>query len=208
MAKKEKIDYDPIIIGKLTDGKTIVAGCDEAGAGPLAGDLVVAACILDPNKPIEGLNDSKKMTAKKREELYPIIKENALEYSIVFISPKEIDENNILAMRMEGMRRAIEQLKLVEYAIIDGNRMPEGIKCDANFSIKGDDKFDCVSAASILAKVAHDHKIIEQGALYPEYGFEKHKGYGTVIHKEALAKHGPCAIHRMSYKPVRESIVT
>lgn len=203
--KKEKPNFDEKIISKLNAG-ILVAGVDEAGAGPLAGDLVVASCILDPNNPIEGLTDSKKTTAKKREELYPIIKEKALYFEIVYITPEEIDKSNILAMRMEGMKRAVNQLEKVDYAIIDGNRLPEGIKVDSDYSIKADFKFECVSAASILAKVAHDHKIIEDGAKYPEYQFEKHKGYGTKIHKEALEKYGPCPIHRMSYKPVKENI--
>lgn len=109
-------------------------------------------------------------------------------------------------MRMEGMKRAVNELKLTEFAIIDGNRLPEGLIAEACFSIKGDDKFDCVSAASVLAKVAHDHKIQKDGEKYPEYQFDKHKGYGTKIHKEALEKYGPCEIHRMSYKPVRASM--
>ena len=181
-----------------------VCGVDESGAGPWAGDLVVAACILDPNNPIEGLNDSKQLTAKKREKLYPEIKEKALDYCIIFISPEEIDNSNILACRMDGMKRAVEGLKKVNYALIDGNRLPENMKIKSDFIIKGDAKFQAISAASVLAKVAHDIKIVEQGKLYPEYGFENHKGYGTKAHKEALEKYGACKIHRKSYKPVKK----
>jgi ribonuclease HII len=187
-------------------GMLYVCGCDEAAAGNFSGNLIVAACILDPNNPIEGLNDSKKLTAKKRFELYPEIIEKAIDYCIIEITPEEIDNSNILAMRMEGMKRAIEGLKKVDYVIIDGNRLPEGLKVESDFVIKGDLKFKSVSAASILAKTTVDKQMIEHDKKYPEYGFAKHKGYGTKIHKEALEKHGPCEIHRMSYKPVRESM--
>ena len=168
--------------------------------------MVVAAVILDPDNQIEGLNDSKKLTEKKREELFPQIIEKALEYSIVTITPKEIDDSNILAMRMEGMKRAVNSLNKVEYALIDGNRLPEGLIVPADFIIKGDAKSEGIAAASILAKVTRDKQIVEAAKLYPEYGFEKHKGYGTKAHKEALQKYGPCEIHRFSYKPVKESI--
>ena len=183
-------------------------GCDEAGAGCWSGDLLVAAVILDPNNPIVGLNDSKKLSEKKREELYPQIIEKALDYCIIHISPQEIDDSNILACRMDGMRRAIEGLKRIDYAIIDGNRLPKGLTVEANYIIEGDAKFEAIGAASILAKVTRDRMITEQAKLYPQYGFEKHKGYGTKIHMEALAIHGPCIIHRMSYKPVKNSIKT
>lgn len=182
------------------------AGCDEAGAGCGASDLLVAAVILDPNKPILGLNDSKKLTEKKRELLYPEIIEKALDYCIVHISPKEVDSLNIFQARMEGFRRAIAGLKRVDYAIIDGNKIPSGLTVDSDFLIKGDSLLQCISAASILAKVTRDRLMIEQSILYPEYGFEKHKGYLTKDHLEALIKYGPCEIHRMSYKPIKESV--
>lgn len=182
------------------------AGADEAGAGCGASDLLVAAVILDPNKPITGLNDSKKLTEKKREALYPEIIEKALDYCIIHISPQEIDKINILQARMEGFRRAIEGLKTVEYAIIDGNRIPKEMFVDTDYLVKGDEKLACISAASILAKVTRDRLMIEQAKLYPNYGFEKHKGYLTKDHLEALEKYGPCEIHRISYKPVKESI--
>lgn len=182
------------------------AGCDEAGAGCGASDLLVAAVILDPNNPIIGLNDSKKLTEKKRELLYPEIIEKALDYCIIHISPQEVDKLNIYQARMEGFRRAIEGLKKVDYAIIDGNKIPSGLVVEADFLIKGDSILQCISAASILAKVTRDRLMIEQAKLYPQYGFDKHKGYLTKDHLEALVKYGPCEIHRMSYKPVKESI--
>lgn len=182
------------------------AGADEAGAGCGASDLLVAAVILDPNKPIAGLNDSKKLTEKKREALYPEIIEKALDYCIINISPQEIDEINILEARMEGFRRAIAGLKRVDYAIIDGSQMPKGLTVDTDCLVKGDAKIACVSAASILAKVTRDRLMLEQAKQYPQYGFEKHKGYLTKVHLEALKKYGPCEIHRMSYKPVKESV--
>jgi ribonuclease HII len=185
---------------------TFYAGCDEAGAGCGASDLLVAAVILDPNNPIEGLNDSKKLTEKKREELYPKIIEKALDYCIINVSPKEIDTINILQARMEGFRRAINGLKKVDYAIIDGNKIPNNMNIETDYLIKGDEKLACISAASILAKVTRDRLMIEQSKLYPEYNFEKHKGYLTKDHLEALKKYGPCEIHRLSYKPVKLSI--
>lgn len=182
------------------------AGCDEAGAGCGASDLLVAAVILDPKNPIIGLNDSKKLTEKKRELLYPEIIEKALDYNIVHISPQEIDNINILQARLLGFKKAIEGLKKVDYAIIDGNKIPSGLVVETDFLIKGDSILQCISAASILAKVTRDRLMIEQSKLYPNYGFEKHKGYLTKDHLEALAKYGPCEIHRMSYKPIKNSI--
>lgn len=182
------------------------AGCDEAGAGCGASDLLVAAVILDPKNPIIGLNDSKKLTEKKRELLYPEIIEKALDYNIVHISPQEIDNINILQARLLGFKKAIEGLKKVDYAIIDGNKIPSGLIVETDFLIKGDSILQCISAASILAKVTRDRLMIEQSKLYPNYGFEKHKGYLTKDHLEALSKYGPCEIHRMSYKPIKNSI--
>lgn len=182
------------------------AGCDEAGAGCGASDLLVAAVILDPKNPIAGLNDSKKLTEKKREELYPQIIEKALDYCIIHISPKEIDQINILEARKLGMKKAIDGLKKVEYSIFDGNFVPPNIEGETDFLVKGDEKLACISAASILAKVTRDRLMVEQSKLYPQYEFEKHKGYLTKVHLEALKKHGPCEIHRLTYKPVKDSI--
>ena len=175
------------------------------GAGCGASDLLVAAVILDPKNPIEGLNDSKKLTEKKREALYPEIIEKALDYCIIHVSPQEIDKINILQARMEGFKRAIAGLKKVEYAIIDGNKIPEGLTVDTDYLVKGDEKLACISAASILAKVTRDRLMIEQAKLYPNYGFEKHKGL-TKDHLEALKQYGPCEIHRLTYKPIKDSI--
>jgi len=181
------------------------AGVDEAGAGCLCGDLVVAAVILDPNNPIIGLNDSKKLTEKVREKLYDEIIKKAIDYCIIHISPSEVDKINIFQARMMGMKRAIEGLKKVDYVIIDGNKIPQGLSVETDYVIKGDSKFKSIGAASILAKVTRDRQIVEQSLIYPGYGFEKHKGYGTKVHLEALTLLGPCAIHRLSYAPVRES---
>lgn len=177
---------------------------DECGAGPLCGDLVVAAVILDPNNPIIGLNDSKKLTEKKRELLYPEIIAKAVDYCIIHISPSEIDTINIFEARMLGMKKAIEGLKKVDYAVIDGNRIPKGLLVEADFVIKGDSKVQGIGAASILAKVTRDRQITELAKVYPGYGFEKHKGYGTKEHLEALERLKPCEIHRKSYKPVKK----
>ena len=193
-------------IFEKTKNLKYIAQVDEAGAGCLSGNLVVAAVILDPDNPIIGLNDSKKLTEKKRELLYPEVIEKALDYCIITISSEEIDGSNILAMRMEGMKRAIKGLKKVEYALLDGNKIPEGLSVPADYMIKGDAKSEGIAAASILAKVTRDRQINIDAKKYPEYSFDKHKGYGTKIHKEALDKYGPCEIHRMSYKPVRASM--
>mgnify|MGYP003412620252 FL=1 len=179
---------------------------DECGAGPLCGDLVVAAVILDPNNPIVGLNDSKKLTEKKRELLYPQIIEKALDYCIIHISPKEIDKINIFQARMLGMKMAVEGLKRVDYAVIDGNKIPQGLLVEADYVIKGDAKIEGIGAASILAKVTRDRQMEEQSKIYPGYGFEKHKGYGTKVHMDALKELGPCEIHRFSYAPVKEAV--
>lgn len=179
---------------------------DECGAGPLCGDLVVAAVILDPSNPIVGLKDSKKLTEKKRELLYPQIIEKALDYCIIHISPKEIDKINIFQARMLGMKMAIEGLKRVDYAVIDGNKIPQGLVVDADYVIKGDAKIEGIGAASILAKVTRDRQMEEQSKIYPGYGFEKHKGYGTKMHMDALKELGPCEIHRFSYAPVKEAV--
>lgn len=181
------------------------AGLDEAGAGCGAGDLVVAAVILDPEKPIAGLNDSKKLSESKRESLYELIIRDAIDYAIINISPNEIDKINIFNARMLGFKKAIKELKKVEYAIIDGNKIPDGLNITVDFLVKGDEKLECISAASILAKVTRDRLIIEQSKKYNKYDFEKNKGYLTKSHLDALKKYGPCEIHRFSYKPIIDS---
>ena len=181
------------------------AGCDEAGAGCGAGDLLVAAVILDPQKPIEGLNDSKLLSEKKRELLYDQIIERAIDYAVVAISPQEVDALNIYQARMDGFRRAVRQLKRVDYAVIDGNKVPDNLGVAADYLIAADVHIACVSAASILAKVTRDRAITAQSETYPQYGFAQHKGYLTKVHLAALKEHGPSPIHRLSYKPVKEA---
>lgn len=180
-------------------------GVDEAGAGPLCGDVVAAAVILDPNNPIEHLNDSKKLSEKKREMLFPIIKEKALAYCIARCTPQEIDEINILNARMLAMSRAIAGLKIrPDHALIDGNRLPDELVCDATAVIKGDALVAAISAASVLAKVSRDHDMVELDKQFPDYGLAKHKGYPTKAHLEALQQYGPTEIYRKTYGPVKK----
>ena len=173
---------------------SILCGIDEAGRGPLAGDLVMAGCVLDVN--IEGLNDSKKLTAKKREALYELIINNS-KYHIVKFSAKEIDNDGISACLRKGLEQIMQNMKADEY-IFDGNQN-YGVN-NLVTMIKADGKIPEVSAASILAKVTHDRDILLQAKKYPQYQFEKHKGYGTKLHVAMIKKHGYCEIHRKSYK--------
>jgi len=181
----------------------IVCGVDEAGRGPLAGPVFAAAVILDPKRPIEGLRDSKKLTAHKREELAVLIREHALAWAIAECSHQEIDSLNILQATMLAMRRAVEALSTVPtVALIDGNRSPVMlIRCCP--IIEGDDKVHAISAASILAKTARDAALVALHQLYPEYAFDQHKGYGTALHLERLREHGASPVHRRSFAPVR-----
>jgi len=180
-------------------GVKIICGVDEAGRGPLAGPVCAAAVILPPNAEIPGLNDSKKLSDKKRRELYPIIKEQALAYGIAFADHKEIDEINILQATYLAMERAIEQLQLKpELALIDGNRAKDfGIPVET--VIHGDSLSASIAAASVLAKVTRDDYMLRMAEEYPGYDFEIHKGYGTKAHYAALTEHGSCPIHRMSF---------
>lgn len=176
-----------------------VAGVDEAGRGPLAGPVFAAAVILPDDVLIEGINDSKKLTEKKREELYDIIIEKALAYSIYSVDEKRIDEINILQATFEAMRGAVSQLeKKPQYVLIDGDKSP-GIEIPHKTVIKGDSKSMAVAAASILAKVSRDRYIVKMGEKYPGYGFEKHKGYGTKAHYDAISELGISPIHRKSF---------
>lgn len=173
-----------------------VCGIDEAGRGPLAGPVCAAAVILDPNDRIEGVNDSKKLSEKKREELFDEITRRALGYAIAFASHAEIDEINILQATFLAMRRAFDGLSLrPDVAFVDGNRDP-GLGCPTLCIVKGDAKSASVAAASILAKVTRDRYMKEMAVKYPAYGFEIHKGYPTKAHREAILLHGPCEIHR------------
>lgn len=185
--------------GFAEKGITCICGVDEAGRGPLAGPVCAAAVILPPHAQIPGLNDSKKLTDKKRRELFPVIKETALAYGIAFADHSEIDQINILQATYLAMERALAQLSIKpELALIDGNRAKDfGIPVQT--VVKGDSLSASIAAASVLAKVTRDDVMLEMAQQYPEYGFEVHKGYGTKAHYEALAKHGPCPIHRVTF---------
>ena len=188
---------------ELPDIKGLVAGVDEAGRGPLVGNVVAAAVILDQNKPIDGLTDSKKLTAARREQLAELIRETAVAWSVVSIEAAEIDRINILQATMLGMKRSIEQLSILPgHVLIDGNRCPD-VDLPATAVIKGDLRVAEISAASILAKVERDAQMLVLHESYPQYGFDKHKGYPTKTHFEALAEYGPCPEHRRSFGPVR-----
>jgi ribonuclease HII len=188
---------------ELPDIKGLVAGVDEAGRGPLVGNVVAAAVILDQNKPIDGLTDSKKLTASRREQLAELIRETAVAWSVVSIEAAEIDRINILQATMLGMKRSIEQLSILPgHVLIDGNRCPD-VDLPATAVIKGDLRVAEISAASILAKVERDAQMLVLHESYPQYGFDKHKGYPTKTHFEALAEYGPCPEHRRSFGPVR-----
>ena len=180
-------------------GYRYICGVDEAGRGPLAGEVYAAAVILKADEIIEGVNDSKKLSEKKREVLFKTIQKKALAYSIAFASVEEIEEINILQATLLAMKRAVETLNIQpDYAIIDGNKIPNlTIPCQA--IVKGDAKSMSIASASILAKVSRDRKMKEYALQYPQYGFEKHKGYGTKVHVEALKQYGACAIHRQSF---------
>ena len=180
-------------------GYAAVCGIDEAGRGPLAGPVVAAAVILAPGTQLPGVNDSKKLTEKKREALFDYIKENALAYGIGRASEQEIDEINILQATFLAMRRAVEALPVsADYALVDGNRI-QGLDIPAECVIGGDGKVLSIAAASILAKVTRDREMRALAERYPEYGFEKHKGYGTKAHYLAIAEHGICPIHRRTF---------
>ncbi|MCF6434574.1 ribonuclease HII [Pseudoalteromonas sp. MMG022] len=180
-----------------------IAGVDEVGRGPLVGDVVTAAVILDPNNPITGLNDSKKLTEKKRELLAEEIKQKALSYSIGRASVAEIDELNILHATMLAMSRAVEGLSIgPDFVFVDGNRLPK-LMMPAQSVVKGDSLVPEISAASIIAKVARDQEMLALDAQYPEFGFAGHKGYPTKAHFAALEEHGITPHHRKSFKPVQ-----
>ncbi|MBQ1947342.1 MAG: ribonuclease HII [Clostridia bacterium] len=185
---------------KLFDmGYTLIAGVDEAGRGPLAGDVYAAACILPADCLIEGLNDSKKLSEKKREKLYDEITQTAACWAVATASVAEIDELNILNATHLAMNRAIDKLGILpDYVLVDGNSM-RGLLLPYETVIGGDALSVSIAAASILAKVSRDRYICEMAAQYPEYGFEKHKGYGTKVHVEALKQYGPCPLHRTTF---------
>ena len=182
-----------------------IAGVDEAGRGPLAGPVVVAAVILDPSRPITGLADSKILTAARRFALSSQIRERAMAWSIIAVEVDEIDRVNILQASLLGMSRALRALALApSLALIDGNRLPHDLPCRGHAIVNGDASEQPISAASILAKTERDRLLVEMDLVYPVYGFAKHKGYPTAAHVEALNRHGPCPQHRRSYAPVRD----
>lgn len=183
----------------MDNGYKAVCGVDEAGRGPLAGPVCAAAVILPENTVIEGVNDSKKLTEKKRELLFDVIKASALSYSIAYASVAEIEELNILNATMLAMKRAVESLEIKpDFAMIDGNRVPQ-LSIDSEPIVKGDAKSMSIACASILAKVSRDRLLYDYAKQYPQYGFDKHKGYGTKLHIEMIKEYGPCPYHRMSF---------
>ncbi|MCU0882242.1 MAG: ribonuclease HII [Hyphomonadaceae bacterium] len=188
----------------IAQGHSPVCGVDEAGRGPWAGPVTVAAVILDPAAIPRGLGDSKQLSEAARTRLAPLIQSSAVAWSVVHVEADEIDRLNILAATMAGMARALASLAFAPaYALIDGNRMPAGLPCPATTLVKGDGRSLSIAAASILAKTARDALMIEADRAFPGYGFAAHKGYGTATHAAALAQLGPCAIHRLSFKPVK-----
>jgi ribonuclease HII len=194
----------PVDRARIDAGNILVAGVDEAGRGPLAGPLAVAAVILDPARPIAGLNDSKKLSAAKREMLYPQIIEQALACCVVLVEPDEIDRLNIFQATMTGMSRAVAGLiPAALEALVDGNKVPTDLPCPGRAIVGGDALVPSISAASILAKVTRDRLMLAMDARHPGYGFAVHKGYPTPAHLAALQRLGPCAQHRHSFAPVR-----
>lgn len=192
----------------IRSGVQFVAGIDEAGRGPLAGPVVAAAVILDPKKIPGGLDDSKRLTAKRREELFDIIIKTALACSISSISAPAIDATNILKASLEAMRRATRGLAIIpHHALIDGRDVAPGLPCPATAMIKGDQRSVSIAAASILAKVTRDRMMSQTGKYYPLYGLESHAGYGTEIHRNAMEEHGPViGLHRFSFSPLKERL--
>ncbi|WP_028355967.1 ribonuclease HII [Bordetella petrii] len=183
-----------------------MAGVDEAGRGPLAGGVYAAAVILDPDRPIDGLADSKILAAPRREELALLIQERALAWFVASATVQEIDTLNILRATMLAMQRAVEGLAhMPQVAMVDGNQAPR-LRCTVQTVIKGDALVPAISAASILAKTARDADLLRLHGLYPQYGFDQHKGYGTPLHIDRLREHGPCPEHRRSFAPVRERL--
>ena len=197
--KKMKLDLWEIERELHAEGIGLICGVHEAGRGPLAGPVCAAAVILPSETELPGLNDSKKLSEKKREQLFPEIQQIALAWSVAFASVEEIEERNILGATMLAMNRAIAGLSLTpDLALIDGNRNKE-IEVPSRCVVHGDARCASIAAASILAKVSRDHLMLELAREYPQYGFEKHKGYGTRAHYAALREYGPCPAHRPSF---------
>ena len=194
-------------ISTLSDNALLSAGVDEAGRGPLAGPVVVAAVILDPARPIAGLDDSKKLSEKKREALYPQIVERALAHCVVVVEAEEIDRLNIFQATMAGMSRAVAGLAPAAHeALVDGNKLPRDLPCPGRAIVGGDALEPAIGAASILAKVTRDRLMVALESIHPGYGFAVHKGYPTPAHLAALQRLGPCPQHRRSFAPVRQRL--
>ena len=184
-----------------------VAGVGEAGRGPLVGSVVAAAVILDPNNPIEGLNDSKKLSEKKREMLFVEIQEKAVAWAIAEASHAEIDQLNILQASLLAMRRAVEALNIQpQHVLVDGNKIPQGLSMSCEAIVGGDALHAEISAASILAKVTRDRQMVVLDQQYPQFGFAQHKGYPTKMHFAAIAEHGVIDQHRRSYAPIKQAL--
>ncbi|MED5253354.1 MAG: ribonuclease HII [Pseudomonadota bacterium] len=196
-------DFPPLVVEYTGD---FLAGVDEVGRGPLVGSVVAAAVILDPKAPIDGLTDSKKLTARRRESLDVLIRERALSFAVAEASAEEVDSLNIYHATHLAMRRAVDALApQAEYLLVDGNRLP-GHALPGQAVVKGDARHPAIAAASILAKVARDAQMAELDLRYPEYGFARHKGYPTKEHLAALEAHGPLAEHRKSFAPVQRQL--
>ncbi|HET6432285.1 ribonuclease HII [Dyella sp.] len=188
--------------------RRLTAGVDEAGRGPLAGPVVVAAVVLDPRRPIDGLDDSKKLSEARREALYPLVLERAIAHCVVVVGPDEIDRLNIFQATMVGMSRAVAGLpRRADMALIDGNKVPRDLPCPGRSIVGGDALEPAISAASILAKVTRDRLMVALDAVHPGYGFAAHKGYPTPEHLAALQRLGPCPEHRRSFAPVCRSLI-
>ena len=196
-------ELDDHAIALINQSAERFAGVDEAGRGPLAGPVVTAAVILNPEQQIDGINDSKKLTEKKREQLIDEIKNKSLAWAIGMASVEEIDQLNIYHATMLAMQRAVSGLKLAPvHVYVDGNKSP-GFAVPSTPVVKGDGKISAIGAASIIAKVTRDRLMLEHDAQFPQYGFKVHKGYPTKKHMEAIAEHGVTPIHRRSYKPIK-----
>jgi len=197
------LDPHPPFLEAVALPGLLVAGVDEAGRGPLAGPVVAGAVILDPQRPIAGNRDSKTLSASRREQLAAEIKRHALAWAVGASSAAEIDTLNILQATLCAMARAVDALACrPDHVLVDGNRCPP-LSCASTAVVKGDQRVPAISAASILAKVTRDRIMVEWDRSYPDYGFARHKGYPTRAHIRALSRHGPCAIHRRSFAPVR-----
>lgn len=197
----------PDLFASLPHGGRLVAGVDEAGRGPLAGPVFAAAVILDAQRPIAGLDDSKALTARRREALAGQIKAQSLAWHIAWSPAEEIDRINILQATLAAMRAACHGLAVIpELILVDGNRLPAGLPCEARALVGGDALEPAISAASILAKTARDAWCLELHRRYPHYSFDRHKGYGTALHLARLAEFGPCPEHRRSFAPVRRCL--